>query len=188
MLITFRCPCGEALEVEPRYAGMDVQCPTCQKVVVAPAAKPTVVKPVSSRPGSGSRAGLGTPTKQPLKPQIADDDDDEDRPRKRRRIVDDEDDEDDRPRKRRPRDDEEDEEDEDDRPRKRKKKPKADGPFAMEQRIFNGSVVGGAIAMLIAVVWFVIGLFAGWVFFYPPILFIVGLIGFIKGLVSPSEE
>ena len=35
-----------------------------------------------------------------------------------------------------------------------------------------------------AVVWFVLGLMFDWVFFYPPILFIVGLIAFIKGLTG----
>ncbi len=43
--------------------------------------------------------------------------------------------------------------------------------------------------MVIAVVGFVVGIFAmDRIFFYPPVLFIVGLIGFIKGLVSSGEE
>lgn len=48
----------------------------------------------------------------------------------------------------------------------------------------NAGIGGGAVMMLIAVVWFVVGLFAGWIFFYPPILFIVGLIAFFKGIAD----
>jgi hypothetical protein len=38
--------------------------------------------------------------------------------------------------------------------------------------------------MLGAVVWFFAGLAFGYIFFYPPILFIVGLVGFVKGIVN----
>jgi hypothetical protein len=53
--------------------------------------------------------------------------------------------------------------------------------------VFNGGMVGGIIAMLIAVVWFVGGLAVGLVFWYPPILFIIGLIGFLKGMFSRGD-
>jgi hypothetical protein len=49
-------------------------------------------------------------------------------------------------------------------------------------------VIGGLLAMLVAVVWFVRGLMADRVFFYPPILFVVGLVGVAKGLMSGSED
>jgi hypothetical protein len=43
--------------------------------------------------------------------------------------------------------------------------------------------------MLGATVWFVVGLAADRIFFYPPILFIIGLISVIKGLTQgPSED
>lgn len=45
-------------------------------------------------------------------------------------------------------------------------------------------VVGGLLMMAIAVVWFVGGLMAGWIFFYPPILFIIGLIALFKGMLD----
>lgn len=45
-------------------------------------------------------------------------------------------------------------------------------------------VVGGLAMMLIAVVWFVAGLYADYIFYYPPILFLIGLVGFIQGLVT----
>ncbi|MEQ1904795.1 MAG: hypothetical protein ABL888_11460 [Pirellulaceae bacterium] len=53
-----------------------------------------------------------------------------------------------------------------------------------EGRVFNGSVLGGVAAMVIAIVWFFAGLAGGVIFFYPPILFIIGLVGMIRGLVA----
>jgi hypothetical protein len=38
--------------------------------------------------------------------------------------------------------------------------------------------------ILIAVVWFVAGLAAGRIFFYPPILLIIGIVAVIKGLFN----
>jgi hypothetical protein len=46
----------------------------------------------------------------------------------------------------------------------------------------NGSLWGGIGMMVLAVVWFVGGLFFDIIFFYPPILFIIGLVAFVKGL------
>ena len=40
----------------------------------------------------------------------------------------------------------------------------------------------------VAVVWFVLGLMADRIFFYPPILFVVGLVAFIKGLVGGGDD
>lgn len=48
----------------------------------------------------------------------------------------------------------------------------------------NAGIGGGAAMMIVAVIWFVAGLFFGWLFFYPPILFIVGLIAFCKGIAD----
>jgi hypothetical protein len=58
---------------------------------------------------------------------------------------------------------------------------------SLEGRIFNGGVLGGLLAMLVALVWFIVGLAADRIFFYPPILFIIGLVAFIKGLVQNPE-
>ena len=38
--------------------------------------------------------------------------------------------------------------------------------------------------MAIAVIWFFAGYGAGYIFFYPPILFLIGLYAFIKGIVT----
>lgn len=47
----------------------------------------------------------------------------------------------------------------------------------------SGVLVGG-LMMLGAVVWFVAGLAMGWIYFYPPVLFIIGLVTLIRGVAS----
>lgn len=49
---------------------------------------------------------------------------------------------------------------------------------------FWSSLLGGIALMVIAVVWFVGGLFFDIIFFYPPILFIIGMVAAIKGLFA----
>jgi hypothetical protein len=46
----------------------------------------------------------------------------------------------------------------------------------------NAGVIGGLLTMLLAIVWFVGGLWAGRIFFYPPILLVLGFIAVIKGI------
>lgn len=48
----------------------------------------------------------------------------------------------------------------------------------------NSGVVGGIAMMVGAVIWFFVGLMFDWVFFYPPILFIIGVIAVVKGLIQ----
>lgn len=52
-----------------------------------------------------------------------------------------------------------------------------------------GTALGGVAMMVIAVVWFFGALLlADRIFFYPPILFIIGLVTFFKGLFSGSSS
>jgi len=51
----------------------------------------------------------------------------------------------------------------------------------------NAGVVGGLLTILIAAVWFVVGLPAGYIFFYPPILLIAGLISLVNGLFGSDD-
>lgn len=53
-----------------------------------------------------------------------------------------------------------------------------------ESSIFNSGTIGGGLAMLAAFIWFFGGLAMGIIFFYPPILFIIGLVGFVKGIFN----
>lgn len=54
----------------------------------------------------------------------------------------------------------------------------------LEGNVFNSGVIGGVVAMLVAVVWFIGGLMNDVLFFYPPILFVIGLGAFFKGLMK----
>lgn len=56
--------------------------------------------------------------------------------------------------------------------------------FGPEKTAFEYGVVGGIAMMVIAVVWFVGGLMCDYIFFYPPVLFIIGLFALIKGLAT----
>lgn len=59
-----------------------------------------------------------------------------------------------------------------------------DGFFAPERRGLDKGILGGVIMMGIAVAWFGLGWMAGYIFFYPPILFLIGLFGTLKGLFT----
>lgn len=52
----------------------------------------------------------------------------------------------------------------------------------------GGQVLAGIGMMVGAVVWFVVGYLAGYIFFYPPILLIIGLVTMVKGLMGQSSE
>ena len=49
------------------------------------------------------------------------------------------------------------------------------------------AILGGVGMMVGAVVWFVVGYAAGRIFFYPPILFVIGAIALVKGLMTKAE-
>jgi hypothetical protein len=51
---------------------------------------------------------------------------------------------------------------------------------------FSSGVVGGLLMIIIAVVWFSLGFAAGRIFFYPPILFFIGLASIFKGISGRS--
>ncbi|MCC5850088.1 MAG: hypothetical protein JJU29_18540 [Verrucomicrobia bacterium] len=54
--------------------------------------------------------------------------------------------------------------------------------FAPEKKAMGSGMLGGLAMMGIAVVWFVLGYALGYIFFYPPILFVLGLFAFFKGM------
>ena len=58
------------------------------------------------------------------------------------------------------------------------------GFFAPEKAGIKKGVIGGVIMMGVAILWFFGGLYIGLIFFYPPILFLIGLYTFIKGLIT----
>ncbi len=60
------------------------------------------------------------------------------------------------------------------------------GFFGIERRGIDKGMLGGVAMMVIAAVWFFGGLAADIIFFYPPILFVIGLYGLAKGLIKGS--
>jgi hypothetical protein len=54
--------------------------------------------------------------------------------------------------------------------------------FGLEQRAFDAGILGGLALMALSVVWFVGGLFFDIIFYYPPILFLVGLAALVRGI------
>jgi hypothetical protein len=51
----------------------------------------------------------------------------------------------------------------------------------------NAGVVGGLLMVLIAAVWFFVGLACGILFYYPPILFVIGLVAIAKGAFGGDQ-
>ena len=59
---------------------------------------------------------------------------------------------------------------------------------SLEGQMVNGGVLGGIVMMLIAVVWFVVGIVAlDMIYFYPPILFVVGIVAIVRGLMEKAR-
>jgi hypothetical protein len=172
MPITFHCACGKALRVQDELGGKRVRCPACQAIVVAPEPELEVGMPLEDDPPPPPLPARRSATSAPAG-------DEDERPAKK-------------PAAKWKRDEDRDGEEDEDRPRKKmkkgEKKDQKPDHFGIEKKIFRGGVIGGGVAMLVAVVWFVVGLINDIIFFYPPILFIIGLVAAIKGLVSPAEE
>jgi hypothetical protein len=73
------------------------------------------------------------------------------------------------------------------RPRRYEEEPRRSPRIAFEEGWFgsmNSGIVGGLLMMLIAVVWFFVGLAFGYLFWYPPILFVIGVIALCKGVMG----
>jgi hypothetical protein len=182
MLIPLRCSCGRELKLKEELAGKKIRCPQCKAICAVPEILAEVeeeepvleVLPAEEAEGPPRRKTGRTaiqvepPEVLPVARPAADDaisarplyrSKDEDRPRKRRRP-------------------------------KLYREDKRSAPLvAFEPGWFgsvNSGVAGGLLMILIAVVWFGLGLAAGRIFFYPPILFVIGLIAIFKGCLGGS--
>lgn len=56
--------------------------------------------------------------------------------------------------------------------------------FEPERKALDKGVLGGLLLIVIAIVWFVAGLAADVIFYYPPVLLIIGIFGVFKGLAT----
>ncbi|MFO0864731.1 MAG: hypothetical protein U0744_08785 [Gemmataceae bacterium] len=170
MPIRFTCQCGRVLQVADHFGGALVRCPECKRTLTAPDAVVAI------------QSGAKPP---PLPPQPVDDDEpveleeyDPAAERKRRLNPF----KDDTPPRRsyydRRRDD-------DSRvPEVDERDLRLPPPKPKELGGSSGSVIGGILMMVGALVWFVLGLFADRIFIYPVILFIAGIVALVKGLTQ----
>jgi hypothetical protein len=54
--------------------------------------------------------------------------------------------------------------------------------------VVSPGIITGVLMMVGAVVWFGLGLLADRIFFYPPVMFVLGLVATIKGLLGHPED
>ncbi len=160
MPIALTCDCGRALRVKDELAGKKIRCPECKSTLTVPgkdAEEVVELEVVSAEEDEpSSRKSTRRAAIQSERPE----------PPSRRPAL-----------------------EEDEPPPRRRAKPARDlrrrAPSVTFERGWfgdiNAGVAGGILMMLIAVIWFVVGLAGGIIFFYPPILFVIGIVAIIKG-------
>lgn len=60
------------------------------------------------------------------------------------------------------------------------------GHFAPEKKAIKMGVLGGVLMIAIAIIWFAIGWINGYIYFYPPILLVIGVYALIKGIKTKN--
>ena len=68
----------------------------------------------------------------------------------------------------------------------REKEDRAAIRWGSGQRGIDKGVWGGLAMMVGAIVWFVLGWMAGYIFFYPPVLFVIGIVALVRGLANKN--
>lgn len=184
MPIAFACACGKTLQVSDELAGRQVKCPSCNGVAVAPTQQPAfeVIADATAPlvPPQAPQAAPRGRAIDPSGPAEGQFQRSKEAPSSGKGGFELTGGEGDRPKEKRPTPN-----DEGDRPRKDGEKPKH---FGLERKVLSGGVAGGLLAMVIAVVWFVAGLAADRIFFYPPVLFVLGLVAAAKGVAAGGGE
>ena len=161
MPIPLDCDCGRSFRIKEQLAGKKVRCPDCSTVLAVPApdADDEVATALLADDPSDEHAPARRSWQSPVESYTV-------APAAARPA----------PAKPNP------------RPVVRRKRRESSGPrVAFEQGWFgsvNSGVVGGLLMMGIAVVWFVVGLAAGWLFYYPPVLLVIGFIAMVKGMTG----
>jgi hypothetical protein len=173
MSIPETCACGKQLQAPDEYAGKRVKCPACGSAFAVPLPEPEPAGEEPEAPPDDEHFAEQPRSRDREESNpFAFDDDERDRERGRDRDRD-------RDRGR----DRDWDRGRDLDVRRERPKPVAQGG------ITNAGVGGGLLAMGGAALWFCVGLFAfDRFFFYPPILFILGLIAVIKGLAGGGDR
>jgi hypothetical protein len=161
MPLAVTCECGKRLQAKDEYAGKQVRCPVCGNVLTLPESD-SLPGPAEDR-NPFSFDDREEPARQPYRPgaglpeQID-----------RQPLTPD-------GRLRQPRN-----------PQTGRPVPTTNTGGGWFGHV-NAGVGGGLAMMAIAVIWFVVGLAVGIIFIYPPILFVIGLIAFFKGLATSNR-
>jgi hypothetical protein len=208
MPIPLSCPCGRAFNIKDECGGHKIRCPLCKSVLSVPLPKK------EDEPEEFDLEVIEDDESEEMELEVIEDDKPEEielevvedeeevlevlpaEPQTRRsaiqatpsakrpaRLSSSADDERIQASRRRDKEDEP-------RPKRRPKlwREKARGPaIAFEEGRFGSTkagIAGGMLMILIAVVWFVLGLAVNRIFIYPPILFVIGVIAIIKGLAG----
>ncbi len=156
--ITVLCPaCSDQCSAPQVMAGRIICCPQCRAQMTLPGGTPQQPPPqpqasTSAVPPFGGGGGMPSATPLPLPPGLASTPVAA-LPGPRRT-----------------------------RTRKRRRPVESGGYFEDESNMMDAGLLGGIAIMAGAAVWFVVGWSVGVIYFYPPILFVVGLIAFAKGL------
>ncbi len=207
MPILVTCDCGTKLRAKDEQAGKKIRCPSCKEVMLVPTSTSSAVSSSRRDPAEDEERPASRKLRYPDREDSEDAGDEDEKPRKKRKSSDkvqptpqssryevDEDEDEDRSRRRKRRDEEDEDED---RPREKRRsrkdlqlKTNLNDKYLKKTgnppqgNAFNAGVFGGLAMMIIAVVWFVGGLMADILFYYPPVLFIIGLVATIKGAVD----
>jgi hypothetical protein len=161
--IPVSCSCGRALKIKDELAGKKVRCPACRNVVQVPQPNQDPEDEIMQMLLSDSEDEPAPPSSpEPPEPEgIKAEAPQRASPPSPPPSL---------PKK---------------KPEKKPREPERRQPrVVFEEGWFgsvNSGVIGGLLMMVIAVVWFVLGLMANRIFFYPPILLVIGLISMIKG-------
>ena len=165
MTIKVQCGCGKSLQVKDELAGKRVRCPACKQAVgVPPALEPEEV---------GDDALQVLLTESPPRPPAR-------APREEAVTA-----EPPRPpalpeRSAPPRAAE--------RKKPKRRRDEEDEGWSFPRIYLSPGIITGLLMMVGAVVWFVLGLLADRIFFYPPIMFVLGLVAVVRGLLGRPED
>ena len=194
MPISVACPsCGHSMRVKDEFAGRKIRCPKCTTVLVAEEIAQIVDDNEIDLEPLPTPVARQKPRAAPEPDLFAEDDVAPSRSKKsgpnivgnnRGYSLG-------KPATRRDRDDDDDDVEElEEQPReyKRKKKTVRRRREAEPASSSGGGLVLLGIAMIIgAIVWFVVGWMNGTIFFYPPILAIIGFVNIVKGMTGQGD-
>jgi hypothetical protein len=172
MPISVKCTCGKSFRLKDELGGRKVRCVACKAVIAVPRAEDVAEADtvemllVEDPPKPAKRGPLARDdsiqSETPRPParalsRVEDPAPETPRPRKRRRVV-------------------EDEEYEDRGSRRRK-----------SGMVVSSTIITGLLMIVGAVVWFCGGLAFDIIFFYPPILLVLGIITTVKGFMGRED-